>query len=234
MMNSNKTDIHALHGFLGLHTDWNIFEFIDHSIKIENHELDFWAWANSFNSTVKKQNKMNILLGYSLGARLAMHAFIANPSLWDGAIFVSAHLGLSSDSERAARLQADRQWAERFLVDSWEKLMHDWNLNPVFGHQSFPFPRDEKHFDRKKLAQQLVNWSLGKQEPLLDRLRSLSTPILMIAGELDTKFSHQANQCRNFCKVSIIPQAAHRVPWDQPEKFNEQITKFIEELHDKK
>lgn len=159
-----------------------------------------------------------------------MHALISNPTLWDGAIFISAHPGLSSEAEQAARQKNDQQWAERFLAEPWGKLMHDWNANPVFGERAFPFPREEKQFDRKKLAQQLVNWSLGKQEALLPQLRKSPTPMLILAGELDLKFRHLADQFREFAKVSIIPQAVHRVPWDQPKKFTEEIIKFMEDI----
>lgn len=232
-MNSCKNtlcNLYALHGFLGLSTDWDAFDMINHPVKISHEELDFWKWGHHFASTIKKEGRKNILLGYSLGGRLAMHALLSAPTLWDAAIFVSAHPGLASEEERAARLKADIRWSERFLVDPWDILMRDWNANPVFGSHQFPFPREEKDFDRTKLSKQLLNWSLGNQDSLLPQLEKLSIPLLIVAGEQDKKFCAIADDFKVFSKVAIIPDAAHRVPWDQPDKFINQIKNFIKDI----
>lgn len=158
-----------------------------------------------------------------------MHALLLSPEKWDAAILISAHPGLTSAEERTVRLEADLKWAERFLNDPWDQLMRDWNANPVFGGHPFPFSRDKGAFERKKLALQLTNWSLGNQEPLLPRLKQLDIPLLILAGEQDQKFCAIAEQFQSFAQVSIIPEASHRVPWDQPDKFINQIKNFIKE-----
>lgn len=232
MMNSNNQKFHlfALHGFLGNPTDWQQFPMIDQRMKIEHEDLSFWAWTNQFNAGLPKKESKNIILGYSLGGRLAMHALLSNPDFWDAAIFISAHPGLINPQERALRLQSDQKWAERFLVDNWENLMRDWNANPVFGGRNQPFIKEERNFDRKKLALQLVNWSLGSQQPLLSNLKELRKPMLVLAGLQDTKFCLVADQFRDFAQVEIISESAHRVPWDQPIEFQNQINQFIEDI----
>lgn len=62
MMNSNRAvpfHLYALHGFLGLPTDWSMFEPINHPIEIKDSELDFWAWSRNFNSSIKKKAKIS-------------------------------------------------------------------------------------------------------------------------------------------------------------------------------
>jgi 2-succinyl-6-hydroxy-2,4-cyclohexadiene-1-carboxylate synthase len=196
-------------------------------MEIENDRMDFWQWADHFNSSVKKSNSKNILLGYSLGGRLAMHSLIANPGLWDAAIFISANPGIASSKEKGQRLISDEKWATRFLNDPWHLLMEDWNTIPVFDNRHHPILRKELDFDRKQLANLLVNWSIAKQDSLLDKFKRLSVPMLYIAGEQDPRFSLIAEQFRDFAKVSIIPDAAHRVPWDQPKMFINTIDEFI-------
>lgn len=236
MMNSNSGKIHlyALHGFLGNPEDWRPFPVIDRRVKIEHEDLAFWPWSDRFNAALSpKMESKNVLLGYSLGGRLGMHALLSNPDYWDAAIFISAHPGLTNAQERRLRLENDRQWAERFLVDEWDKLMQEWNANPVFGGHSLPFVKEEGAFDRHKLARQLVNWSLGNQEPLVPDLKKLGKPMLILAGLQDTKFCLVADQFRDFAQVELIPESAHRVPWDQPEEFQNQINQFIKDhLHD--
>lgn len=232
MMNSpddSPSNFFALHGFLGSPADWNRFDSFNRPVEIKHEEFDLWAWSHAFNSAIKKNSGKNILMGYSLGGRLAMHALLSKPSLWDAAILVSAHPGLTSSTERAARLRSDQHWSQRFVEDPWDVLMRDWNSQAVFGTHPSPFSRLEAEVDRNKLSQQLINWSLGKQEPLLDRLRQLSIPILILAGELDTKFCTQTEQFKEFSTVSIIPDAAHRLPWEQPEKFMKEVQKFCHE-----
>lgn len=234
MMNSCKNppyNLYALHGFLGLYSDWNPFSWINHPVVLTHESLNFRDWANNFNASIANAlDCKNILLGYSMGGRLAMHAALSSPTHWDAAIFISAHPGLTSPEERSARLREDEKWAERFLHDPWEILMRDWNSNPVFGTHPFPFPREEKLFNRKQLAGQLVKWSLGNQEPLLEDLKKLTIPTLYIAGALDTKFCTLLDPLKTVSQVSIIPEAAHRVPWDQPSTFTNQINNFIQEL----
>lgn len=229
-LKNSRANIYALHGFLGLPSDWSPFSFITHPISITHSELNMNEWGNEFNKTVKRNDGKNILLGYSMGGRLAMHALLNDPTVWAGVVLVSAHPGLETDQERVNRLKNDQKWAERFLKDPWEPLMKEWNSNPVFGSQPFPFPRDEKMFDRKQLSRQLINWSLGNQKPLFNRLKKLSTPLFIIAGESDTKFCKIAEIFTPFSRVSIIPNAAHRVPWDQPDVFSNQFLNFIKDL----
>lgn len=225
----SPSNLFALHGFLGCPTDWKMFDIINHPIEIEHEELDLWAWSHAFNSRITRNTGKNILLGYSLGGRLAMHALLSKPSVWDAAILISAHPGLASSTERAARLKDDQLWKQRFLEDPWDLLICDWNNKAVFGGQPSPFSRLEAEVDRNKLSQQLTNWSLGNQEPLLNRLSKLSIPLLILAGELDTKFCAIAEQFKEFSTVSIIPDTAHRLPWEQPEKFVKEVKKFCHE-----
>jgi 2-succinyl-6-hydroxy-2,4-cyclohexadiene-1-carboxylate synthase len=226
----HSANIYALHGFLGRPEDWKQFKAISHPVELRHPELDFWAWAKQFNSGIKKDSEKNILLGYSLGGRLAMHALLENPALWDGAIFVSAHPGLASLEERSLRLESDKLWSERFLKDSWDNLMVDWNVNSIFGGHPFPLPKNEADFDRKALALQLANWSSGKQPCLLPDLEKISIPMLYVAGKCDVKYCQVAEMFKPFSEVTLISEAAHRVPWDQPDEFMQRIKKWFK-LH---
>lgn len=226
----SQCNVYALHGFLGLPSDWDPFPFVTHPVRLEQETLSLRAWGQYFNHSTPRAVQKNILLGYSMGGRLAMHAIVENPSQWDACVFVSAHPGLSSENERTLRLQADLSIAHRFLKDPWESLLVDWNALPVFENRPAPSPRQEFLFDRNQLSRQLIHWSLGHQIPLIDKLKQASIPMLFIAGALDTKFCTLAEEYRPFAKVSIIPDAAHRVPWDQPEKFTNVFNTFIQEL----
>ena len=235
--NENDWTLFALPGFLGIPQDWN-FLFPQHpSIKSLDIFSSFsieglWEWAECFNAWVqqKSSNSPRALIGYSLGGRLALHAVLQNPNLWHGAIIISAHPGLKNPTEKEERLALDHHWAQRFEKEPWEPLMRDWNARTVFEKDPFIFKRQEKDYSRNSLACALRKWSLGIQDNLLLELQHLNMPLLWLTGADDSHYSSLANQIvlkHPFSNVLNIPKAGHRVPWQQPEIFHEQLNQFL-------
>ena len=225
-----KHKIIALHGFLGKSEDWNCFGAITQPLSLKNEHLPFWAWAAEFNKAIPEKQSKNILLGYSLGGRLAMHLLLESPHLWAGAILISAHPGLRSQAEKEKRMENDLHWADRFLKDPWDDLLRDWNQNPIFNKAPFPSQRIESEFNRRTLSLQLKNWSLGRQENLLPQLQQLPFPLLILAGEKDEKFASLSSEFTSFADVKIIEGASHRLPWEASIQFESILQKFIQEL----
>lgn len=233
-----NTKIYALHGFLGLPWDWDVIEqalgcplkAIDlQSISQPKNGLE--QWGQAFNKYVAKEPEQErILLGYSLGGRLALHALIDRPELWTCAIIVSANTGLQSNEEKKRRLQTDMEWSQRFLKDVWEELIEDWNSQNTFQGQRSCFERKEKDFVRGLLADVLVGWSLAKQNNLQESLSKLALPILWVAGEKDTKYIEIAKRISASHPQSsfwIAKDAGHRVPWESTELFVKQIKSWL-------
>lgn len=234
--------LYALHGFLGLPSDWQGFQSIRQHCK-EFFPIDIFqkgltrssleAWAQSLNATVAKDNKPSVLIGYSLGARLGMHAVIAEPALWKGAIFISGNPGLSQEVEKQRRLEADAIWAKRFREDPWEELMEKWNHLDVFAGFKCTLERREEQYTRAQLAESLIHWSLGTQENLQSKLQELKMPILWLVGEQDVKYTQLARNLvfkNPHSQMRVIPQAAHRVPWENGRAFEESVINFLENI----
>lgn len=233
------TKIYALHGFLGFPSDWELlgqdlnkpFEAVD-LLSLSHPRNGLQHWGHALNCRVAKQPiQKRILLGYSQGGRLAMHALIDAPELWAGAIIVSANTGLKSPEERTPRLQVDIQWAKKFLNDPWEGLIHDWNSQAVFQGKKPSFDRKEGDFVRADLAYAIEGWSVGKQGDLQEPLSKLPFPILWIAGEKDLKYVGLAKQMAAVHPHSscwIAPEAGHRVPWECPQPFLKETNAWIQ------
>lgn len=230
-------EIHAIHGFLGLPTDWNVFPFpslhtydLTHPAIAPSHD-GFWGWAKRFNAFAKPRE--GILMGYSLGGRLAIHALLEDSSKWKGGIIISSHTGYRTEKEKKDCLQMDVQWADRFERENWDQLLKSWNQKPVFAGVDFPIARKESQFSRQELGKQLRLFSRALQDDLFLSVQNFHLPILWICGELDQPF-HAAAQSINFSnplsRVEIIEKAAHRVPWEQPEKFSKLVQSFINEV----
>ncbi len=231
--------IWCLPGFLGKAGDWAPLEsHLGGAGEILFHPLDLPAspgkirpfpyWARKFNAGVPDSGGINVLAGYSLGGRLALHALLQPDAPWDGAVLISAHPGLSTEAERKARLASDEEWARRFEEEPWEHLLEEWNARPVFGGRPLP-PRKEEEFSRPALAAILRTWSLGLQEPLWDRLHHIRIPVLWCAGAEDEKFlilGRRAVELLPKGTFRAVPGAAHRVHLEAPEP----LAGFMEEF----
>lgn len=188
--------IRTLSGFLGLPSDW-----------------DFLPWPHS-------PDEGDVLLGYSMGGRLALRLLEAQR--FRAAVIVSA--GLNAPDEE--RRQRDEEWARRFESDDWPSLMRDWNAQPVFGGHAIA--RREEDYDRAELARQLREWSPAALPP--PRLESISTPVLWVAGQRDAKYVEIAKRAvarLPHAESWICPDAGHRVPWEQPEAFVARMRDFF-------
>jgi 2-succinyl-6-hydroxy-2,4-cyclohexadiene-1-carboxylate synthase len=233
--------IWALHGFLGRGPDWDALRSRCAVASLPAlHTPDLFgappthrsltAWAAHFAAWVAKTDQSPVLLGYSLGGRLALHALLDRPEVWRGAVLVSTHPGLDDPAARAARRADDARWAERFLRDEWDTVLTDWNARPVFGGARRALERPESAYDRTALATALVEWSLGVQEPLLDRLGEIPCPVLWIAGVRDARYvqlGRDAVAQLPHAELRVAPDAGHRVPWEAPEWFGEQVVGFV-------
>lgn len=225
--------VYALHGFLGLPTDWQ--GVLPDCVSIDLYqeglaspEEGLMAWAKSFNKLAAEDPRPKMLVGYSLGGRLALHALLADSSIWEGAVIVSANPGGLSQERQAARLLVDDAWAERFAIEPWDRLMNAWDSQGAFAG-SFPIPRNESDYDRSLLAATLRGWSLGLQADLRQGIASLNIPLLWIVGEHDSAAVATAESislAHRQSKKIVVPNAGHRLPWDNFKGFNSELSAF--------
>jgi 2-succinyl-6-hydroxy-2,4-cyclohexadiene-1-carboxylate synthase len=208
----------CLHGFLGGPADW---DFLRDEWDVRAPELlpdrDLESWGDDLAPG-------ELLIGYSLGARLALHALLRHPERWRGAILIGANPGLEWETTRAERRARDYAWAERFRYEDWNTVLADWNAQPVFAGSEIP-ARDDGN--REKHASMLELWSLGRQRAKWGELAQLRTPVLWLAGDRDEKFRGLAERAAAITgRLVIVPGAGHRVPWDAPEAIKNSIRHF--------
>ena len=191
--------IRTLPGFLGLQSDW-----------------DFLPWPHS-------AAEGDVLLGYSMGGRLALQ--LLERQRFAKAVIISAGLNAPDEDRR----RKDEVWARRFESEAWEPLMRAWNAQPVFGRHVLE--RREEDHDRRELARQLREWSPAVLPP--PRLEAIETPVLWIAGERDAKYVGVARRAvarLPHAELWICPGAGHRVPWEQPDALVSRLRAFLD-LH---
>ncbi|MEI7973131.1 MAG: hypothetical protein WCH11_02055, partial [Bdellovibrio sp.] len=195
-----ELEIFSLHGFLGRPEEVQQGEAIDYfRIPELSPEVTLADWGRAFNLFIKKRSRLKVcstrrkLRGYSLGGRLALHAFQEDPEFWSEVELLSTHPGFGSETEREARLRQDEIWARRFdrrddNLEDWESLMRDWNSQPVFAG-SAEKTRREEDYDRSQLALALRHWSLGCQRDFRGFLSAHRSQWQVYTGSLDLKFT---------------------------------------------
>lgn len=240
-------DLCLLHGFLGQGQDWD--EFLAHFGAIS--KPDFQAWApdlfvegplsprhsfsefsvnlnHEFRMHKSSSNHPSVLLGYSMGGRLALHALMKGSRSWDAAIIISANPGGLSDEESSARMEWENQWQERFLKQNWIELLRDWNSQGVFQADSKEPVLKEEDVSRELLALALQNWSLTRHEVDWPYLASIEIPILWCFGQDDQKYQPIANRLqREGQQVRMIPQTGHRVHRQAAKKLATWVEEFL-------
>ena len=193
----------------------------------------YQSWARAFNALVRSRgDRVNFLLGYSLGGRLALHALLAAPELWAGATIVAAHPGLQNPRERALRRSRDRAWARRFAREPLETVFAAWDAQAVFQNIPNPVSRSRTVADRGRAIAGLERFSLGLQADLRPLLQQLEAPpILYVAGKQDAKYLQLGRDLAALCPAIeriTVSGAAHRVPWEQPVQFAAIVRAMLE------
>lgn len=220
---------YALHGFLGRPNDWKFLG--DDLEKVDLFRYDplpasLEEWAHRFNESVDGEG--HVLIGYSLGSRLALHALKQQPSKWAAAVLISCHPGIEDEHEKSLKLETDLKWSQRFLKEPWNVLMRDWNKQLVL-ESSHHLPREESHYGRESLQHALSHWSTGTQQIF----KEIDIPTLWIVGELDKKYIDLSQKItlkhEKSCK-KILPGCGHRVHIDNPELLNQTIQTFLNEV----
>jgi 2-succinyl-6-hydroxy-2,4-cyclohexadiene-1-carboxylate synthase len=157
---------------------------------------------------------------------------LENNHPWNAAVIISAHPGLETETERASRRERDAAWASRSLTDSWSSFLDDWCAQPVLqGAEIRDAQRDSRlALRRREIARSFMDWSLGAQEPLWDRLSEIKIPVLWIAGGNDKIYTEIAHRAAGFmpdARVAIAPDCGHRVPWQAESWLVDQVAGFL-------
>lgn len=175
-----------------------------------------------------------ILLGYSLGGRIALH--LAFTGFFRALILESASPGLATAAERAARRASDEALAEQIERDGIPAFVDFWGNISLFASQlSLPVEvRSAQHAQRlnnspQGLANSLRGVGTGAQPSLWEKLPALGIPTLLITGEWDTKFTAIARQMADLlpgAEMHSVPNAGHAVHFEQPTLFDDMVTAF--------
>jgi 2-succinyl-6-hydroxy-2,4-cyclohexadiene-1-carboxylate synthase len=180
------------------------------------------------------------VLGYSLGARIALRLAVAHPEVVRRLVLESPSAGLATEEERATRRAADDVLATAIERDGVAAFVAEWERRPVFAsHASLPPARAARlramrlANDPRGLAASLRGAGQGAMEPLFDRLAAVTAPTLVIAGALDDRGRPRAQQVARGipgARLEIIDNAGHTPHEEQPAVFRRLALDFLQEV----
>lgn len=218
----------ALHGFLGHPRDFKPLSlngliapniFCTPLCPLE-------PWARRFNSIVADQP---ILMGYSMGGRLALHCLLGDPKIFKAAIILAAHPGLNDQQLRRERSAYDGIWATEFLKTPWASLMREWDKAPALC-SSKAIVRAETDFSRRALASSLRYFSLGRQQFLAPKINELSLPILWLSPENEAEKVASIKLSNPNSEMVQIRRGGHRFMFEDPQLVANLINRFLDRL----
>ncbi|PKH07483.1 2-succinyl-6-hydroxy-2,4-cyclohexadiene-1-carboxylate synthase [Moritella sp. Urea-trap-13] len=243
-----KPSLVFLHGLLGSTQDWQ--QIVSHlspdyqciCIDLPGHAGSQAVTANDFQhvqqliiATLAQYELEHIVfVGYSLGARIAMHIASEPAANWpysiDGMLLESGNPGLNSSAEQLQRGLHDLGWVTRFSEAPLSQVLPDWYQQGVFASltntQKTALIATRSHIQAdyngfnggKQISKMLAATSLSKQGYLLPQLQDTAFPVCMVCGELDPKFVQltQASQLDHH----VVADAGHNVHADQPIVFS--------------
>ncbi|XP_075659886.1 protein PHYLLO, chloroplastic isoform X2 [Castanea sativa] len=218
---TNDNVVLFLHGFLGTGEDWiTAMKAISGSArcisidlpshggsKIQYHGAKDSAQDPTFSIEVvadilyKMIDQITpvkvICVGYSMGARIALHMALRFSDKIKGAVVIAGSPGLKDKVARDVRRAKDDSKAHLLVAYGLQLFME----NCLRSHPHFNqiVTSRLQHDDVQSLAKSLSDLSVGRQQPLWEDLKHCKTPLLLIVGENDTKFKTIAQEM--FCEV---------------------------------
>jgi 2-succinyl-6-hydroxy-2,4-cyclohexadiene-1-carboxylate synthase len=171
-------------------------------------------------------------VGYSQGGRLCLQLALDRPEVVQRLVLVSASPGIADPGERAARRAADDRLAGEIERDGVDAFLERWLAQPLFA----TLPRERSGIDERRTANtvegltfQLRVLGQGAQPSNWQRLGELAMPVLLVVGELDTKYvdiAHRMAARIAGARVEVIPDAGHACHLEQPARVAHLLASF--------
>lgn len=177
------------------------------------------------------------LIGYSMGARVALHYAAAHPDRVRRLVLESGSPGLATEAERTARRQADGERAARIVDDGIGPFVNAWEAQPLFAARrglSDEVRQRQRALrlcnDPGSLAAALAGLGTGALPSLWDELPRIAVPTLLLVGALDDKFASIAERMAALmpdARRVVVPDAGHTVHLERPSAWLGAVTSFL-------
>lgn len=241
----------ALHGFTGNRTAFNHLKpyWAEHcqvlALDLPGHGQTPLSFAPTFARTLDACLKLfdalgwhgANLVGYSLGARVALGLAIQRPELFGRLVLESGSPGLRRRKARSERRRTDEQLATSLETAGLVNFVRRWEALPLFdGVRGLATDVQESLRARRLdasaegLAGSLRGFGLGMQPSYWTELHKLRLPTLILTGARDVKFTQTAREM-----AAELPSAwrrtfqdvGHAPHLEAPAEYSSEVLGFL-------
>ena len=249
-----ENSVFFLHGFTGCAIDWlpvvpllnkkfnyYLVDLVGHG-KSSSPKENYYYCIDSIVNQLKEiilscSNSKIVLVGYSMGGRIALNFALQNAALLNGLVLESSTWGISEETLRRERVQQDEILADFIENNPIEKFIDYWMNIDLFNSQKRFSIEMLGQIREQKLANNITGLAntlrysgTGTMKPLYDNIKDILLKTLLITGELDSKFTDINEQMVNLftnAEHKIIKNAGHNTHLEEPQRFIKEINKFL-------
>jgi 2-succinyl-6-hydroxy-2,4-cyclohexadiene-1-carboxylate synthase len=178
----------------------------------------------------------SVLVGYSLGGRIALRAALRSPESFSAVVLVGSTAGIEEGPLRVQRAEADEKLASWMEAMPIEDIVGLWERQPLFADQSDALVEAQRPgrlaHDQRSLALLLRTAGQGALDPVWHELRDLDLPLLAIAGARDDGYTAAAKRIASTApnaRAAIVEDAGHAAHLQQPAAVSALIADFLDE-----
>ncbi len=225
------SDIVALHGFMGVGADFEPFteacgldmgtpDLIGHGA-FQCADPTEYSLDAQLEHWFARIPTGSILMGYSMGGRLALQFACRYPQHLSGLVLIGATPGIKEPEQRVKRQQWDQLQADRIRELGVEGFYNAWQQLPIIATQQRieSSIRHQMKINRfaqsiEGLTNSMIHFGTGTMRDCWDELSNLRLPILLMTGEEDSKYRTLASQMLarlpdGFAELQVILGAGH-------------------------
>lgn len=163
-----------------------------------------------------------VLAGYSMGARLALALALRRPAKIARLVLASGTAGIEDPAERAKRRADDQELARFIETHDITAFVDRWEQHELLGIESESVRQQRLRHEPVKLASALRHLGTGAQPSYWNELHHFRTPVILLAGERDAKFTGLATRLHERLprsELRIVENCGHVIHVERPSAF---------------
>ena len=252
---TQKQTLVCLHGFLGTGADFKIVtdhypnhptllapDFPNYHDDPVTSEEPWTSILDELDHFIKDAcaDRPCVLLGYSMGGRIALKYALKHQERLQGLILIGATPGLREVPERAERIKQDADRAKDLLNQSNETFLNAWSKQALIQTQnrikepySSRMRKARLSNNQSTLAYYLISLGTGTMSPAWEQLKDFKLHTLLLTGSEDKKFTSIAAEMKKLmpnAQHEIIEAAGHAACFENPSQSVEVIEAFLKTM----